>query len=123
MIRRPCDADEVVKAQCMRYKDTERKDFDQFIIKMSNNSYIDIETAGLNPEELALCVTARIKPNDSDPLNPVATIIEGGGDFKGLLTEGIEPEDGTLPRQWSMCKTIDLVALKNNGAVAFGVPD
>jgi len=57
-----------------------------------------VEAAGLTPEELALTVTSKIHPYDSDPLTPVATIIEGGGDFKGLLTEGIEPEEGTLPR-------------------------
>jgi len=28
-----------------------------------------------------------------------------------LLTEGIDPEDGTLPRQWSLWKTIDPVEL------------
>lgn len=68
MVRRPCDADEVVKAQVDRYQNTERKDFDRFIIKMSNSSYVEVETAGLTPDELALCVTSRIKPNDADPL-------------------------------------------------------
>lgn len=64
----------------------------------------------------------KIKPNASEPLTPVAVIIEGGSDFKGLLTEGIDPEDGTLPRRWSLWKTVDPVALKA-GQVTFGTPE
>jgi hypothetical protein len=35
-------------------------------------------------------VIAKIKPEDNLPLRPVAILIEGASDFKGLLTEGIE---------------------------------
>jgi len=58
-----------------------------------------------------------IKHSDSSPLRPVAKIIEdGAGDFKSLLTEGIEDE-GVLPRQWSLWKTIDPVALTRGQVV------
>jgi hypothetical protein len=67
-------------------------------------------------------VVYKIKPNASEPLTPVAVIIEGGSDLKGLLTEGIDPEDGTLPRRWSLWKTVDPVALKA-GQVTFGTPE
>lgn len=72
-----------------------------------------MNAAGLNPDELAETVTYRLKPNVSEPLTPVAIIIEGGSDFKGLLNEGIDPEEGTLSRRWSLWKTVDPVALKS----------
>jgi hypothetical protein len=122
MICRPVDYSDVVKAQVNRYNRHERCEFDKFIIKMSDSSYLQIEAAGLTPEELALAVTARISSNDTTPLTPVAIQIEGAGDFKTLLTEGIEPEDGTLPRQWSLWKTTDPVALIQ-GEVKSGLPD
>jgi hypothetical protein len=71
-----------------------------------------VNAAGLNPDELAEAVTYKLKPNLSEPLTPVATVIEGASDFKGLLTEGIDPEEGILPRRWSLWKTVDPVALK-----------
>ena len=61
---------------------------------MSQNSYVTLDAAGFDPDELAECVAARVKPVDADPLTPVAIQIEGGSDFKGLLTEGIDPEEG-----------------------------
>ncbi len=72
-----------------------------------------MDAAGLSPDELAETVAFMLKPNVSEPLTPVATIIEGGSDFKGLLTEEIDPEEGTLPRRWSLWKTVDPVALKS----------
>jgi len=104
------------------YSNYERSDFDQYIGKLLYSSFIQINAAGLSPDELADAVTYRLKPNVSEPLTPVAIVIEGGSDFKGLLTEGIDPEDGTLPRQWSLWKTVDPVALKE-GQVVFGVPE
>jgi hypothetical protein len=86
------------------------------------SSFIPVNAAGLNPDELAEAVTYRLKPNVSEPLTPVATVIEGASDFKGLLTEGIDPEEGILPRRWSLWKTVDPVALKK-GEVVFGVPE
>jgi YHS domain-containing protein len=78
---------------------------------------VQIEAAGLSPEELALSVTSKIHRFDSDPLTPEAKIIEGGSDMKGLLSEGIEPEDGTLPRQWSLWRTTDPVSLKTGQVI------
>ena len=59
----------------------------------------------------------RIKPNQSEPLRPIARILEEGGGFKDLLTaglgEGEEEDPFFLPRQWSLWKTYDPVALAN----------
>jgi hypothetical protein len=55
------------------------------------------------------------------PLRPLAIQIEGGGDFKSLLTEGIEDE-GVLPRTWSLWKQTDPVALFM-GKIIEGLPE
>jgi YHS domain-containing protein len=54
------------------------------------------------------------------PLRPIAKQIEGAGDFKSLLTEGIEENE--LPRKYSLWKQVDPVALYNNKVIP-GVPD
>ena len=65
----------------------------------------------------------RIKPNETEPLRPIANIIEdGAGSFKELLTAGIDDEGFHLPRQWSLWKTIDPVSLFR-GQVEQGVPE
>lgn len=121
MYTRQCDDTEMVVKLLETYFH-ERKFFDQFIGKLCYSAYIPINAAGLTPDELAEAVTYRLKPNVSEPLTPVAIVIEGGSDFKGLLTEGIDPEDGTLPRRWSVWKTVDPVALKE-GQVVLGLPE
>ncbi len=42
-------------------------------------------------------------------------MIEGAGDFKSLLTEGVE--ENHLPRKWSLWKQIDPVALLNGKVI------
>ena len=64
----------------------------------------------------------RLKPDTTLPLTPVAVVIENCSDFKGLLSEGIDPEEGSLPRQWSLWKTIDPVSLLS-GKVQPGLPE
>lgn len=103
----------------------ERNYFDEFIIKMFDSTYIKVDIAGLSPDELAKSVVVRLKPNQAEPLRPVAEIIEdGAGSFKELLTAGMEEEEGQLqlPRTWSLWKTIDPVSLYN-GKVEAGVPE
>ncbi len=117
MVTRACDRLDVITEQIQNYKNNERPDFDSAIVKMFHSTFIQVEVAGLTPEELTAAVAARIHPFDSDPLTPVATVIEGGSDLKGLLTEGIEPEDGTLPRQWSLWRTTDPVSLQQGQVV------
>lgn len=49
-----------------------------------------MDAAGLIPDEVNEQVSIKIKPEESLPLRPLATIIEGGSDYKGLLTDGLE---------------------------------
>ena len=89
------------------------------MINFHENQYIKLDSAGLTPEELTDCVTCRIKPDDDLPLRPLAIQIESG-DFKSLLTEGLE--ENQLPRKWSLWKQIDPVAL-SQGKVIQGLPE
>ena len=84
--------------------------------KLFDSTFIKVDIAGLTPDELTETVLTRMKPNEAEPLRPVATIIEdGAGTFKELLTAGLgdaEEEDAFfLPRQWSLWKTSDPVCL------------
>jgi YHS domain-containing protein len=57
----------------------------------------------------------KLKPDEGLPLRPLAVQIEGAGDFKSLLTEGLE--ENSLPRKWSLWKTYDPVALLNGKVI------
>lgn len=63
---------------------------EELLINLFDNQYIKLDSAGLTPDELVECVQCRIKPDDDLPLRPLAIQIEGGGDYKSLLTEGLE---------------------------------
>lgn len=60
------------------------------MLNLYDSQYIKIDAAGLTPDEITDSVVCRIKPDDSLPLRPIGQLIEGGNDFKSLLTEGIE---------------------------------
>ena len=53
-------------------------------------------------------------------MRPVAIKIEGAGDFKALLTEGLE--ENYLPRKWSLWRKTDPVAL-SQGKVIEGLAE
>jgi hypothetical protein len=104
------------------YSNIERPAMDDFIINCYDQTYIKIDIAGLTPNEVCETVKFRLKSDESAPLRPIGKVIEEpSGDYKSLLTEGIEPVNiGTeddprdfmpLPRQWSLWKQIDPVAL------------
>ena len=82
---------------------------EELLINFYDNQYIKLDSAGLTPDELTDAVTCRVKLDDDLPLRPLAILIEGGGDFKSLLTEGLE--ENQLPRKWSLWKQTDPVAL------------
>lgn len=76
---------------------------EELLINFYDNQYIKIDSAGLTPDELTETVSCKIKPDESLPLRPLAIHIEGGaGDYKSLLTEGLE--ENQLPRKWSLWK-------------------
>ena len=94
---------------------------------MFDSTFVKIQCAGMTPDEVSEAVIYRLKPNVAAPLRPIAVPFEdGAGDFKGLLTEGLNPDDleddKTLARQWSLWKTTDPVSL-SQGKVEPGVPD
>lgn len=123
LVSRVCDEESSIAAQLDNYNNAERPDFDQQISGLYHSTYLRIFAAGLTPTELAETIEYRLKPAVSEPLTPVATIIEGAGDKKGLLTEGLaENEDGDviqLPRTWSLWRDVDPVLLQK-GTVARG---
>ena len=124
MVSRSCDENKIFNKEIEYYNMRERNIFDEFIVKLYDNTYVKVDIAGLTPDELTDTVLARIKPNESDPLRPVARIIEdGAGSFKELLTTGLGEDDQFyLPRQWSLWKTTDPVSLKR-GNVEQGLPE
>lgn len=61
---------------------------------MHNSTFIKVPIAGLVPDEIADSVIYRMKPNPTEPNTPVAKIIEGGGDFAGLLTADVNVDEG-----------------------------
>ena len=93
------------------------------ISKLYHSTFIKVQSAGLTPDEIADSVVCRLKRSTSEPLVPVAVIIEGGaGSFKDLQTQDVNSEEGQLPRLWSMWRTIDPVSLLK-GKVQPGLPE
>ena len=72
------------------YNTVERPAMEELMITFYDNQFIRIDAAGLTPEQITDAVQCRIKSDDDLPLRPLAIQIEGGGDFKSLLTEGLE---------------------------------
>ena len=102
--------DEQIKEEMHYYNTVERPAMEDLLINFYDNQYIKLDSAGMTPDELTDAVQCRIKADDDLPLRPLATLIEGGaGDFKALLTEGLE--ENQLPRKWSLWKQTDPVAL------------
>ncbi len=63
---------------------------EELLINLYDNQYIKLDSAGLTPDEIVDCVQCRIKPDSDLPLRPLAVVIEGGSDYKSLLSEGLE---------------------------------
>lgn len=77
------------------YERRERDQIDMMISKLYHSTFIKVQSAGLTPDEIADSVVCRLKRSTSEPLVPVAVIIEGGaGSFKDLLTQDVNSEEG-----------------------------
>jgi len=63
---------------------------EELLLNFYESQFIRIDSAGLVPDELTDCVSCKIKPDDDLPLRPLAILIEGSGDYKSLLSEGVE---------------------------------
>jgi len=83
---RVCDNEANIQNELQQYESAERPDVDKWIVSMHHSTYIKFPASGLTPDEIAETVVYRLKPNPSEPVHPVAKIIEGGGDFAGLLS-------------------------------------
>ena len=95
------------------------------LVRLFNHQYLKLDAAGLTPDELADSAAWRIRPDESVPLRPIAKRLEGCGDFKACLTDAFEdaPEGVEfLPRQWSLWRQTDPVALFNQKVVP-GLPE
>jgi len=76
------------------YNMRERNIFDEFIVKMYDSTYIKVDIAGMTPDELTQTVLVRLKPCASEPLRPIALIVEdGASSFKDLLQPVNENDD------------------------------
>ena len=114
MVVRPGDTQERINRELEYYKGEQRVAFDEFIHELYVSTYVKFDVAGMTPDELANSVMNRLKSNSAVPLRPIAHIIEDGGSFKELLTANIDDENFYLPRQWSLWKQTDPVALTKN---------
>ena len=98
------------------YNMRERNIFDEYIVRLYDSTYVKVDISGMTPNELTETVLIRMKPNETEPLRPIAHIIEDGGSFKDLLQPPPDADDDEkfqLSRQWSLWKTIDPVSLYN----------
>lgn len=122
LVTRVCDNEQNINDEISQYDSPERPDVDDWVVRMYNSTFIKIPIAGFIPDEIAESVVYRLKPNTTEPITPVAKIIEGGGDFAGLLSADINVDEGQLPRQYSLWRTTDPVALAE-GKVVPGNPE
>jgi len=70
------------------YSGSERTAFDDILSLMFNHQYIKIGAAGLTPTQINEIIVGRISYESKPLLRPLAIKLEGG-DYKGLLTEGL----------------------------------
>lgn len=116
---RVCDNEENVQNEITQYESPERPEVEDWLVKMYASTFIKIPASGLTPDEIAESVCYRLKTNVTEPVTPVAKIIEGGGDPAGLLSQDVNVDEGQLPRQYSLWRTTDPVSL-TRGRVAPG---
>lgn len=114
---RVCDNEDNINAEIRQFESPESPEIEDWIVKMHHSTYIKFPSAGMTPTEVADTVVYRLKPNPTEPVTPVAKIIEGGGDFAGLLSQEVNVDEGQLPRQYSLWRTTDPVALANGKVV------
>jgi hypothetical protein len=90
LIQRINDMEDSIREELLYYNSIERPSMEDLLLNMYDNQFLKVDSAGLTPDEICASVVSRIKPDSSLPLRPIALQIEGGSDFKSLLTEGQE---------------------------------
>ena len=63
MIKRECDDPGTLKQLVQDFVVEERGDFDHYISGLISSKFVQVDAAGLTPDEIADSVTLRIKPN------------------------------------------------------------
>lgn len=118
------DDPEQIQAELTHFNANEKAQLDDLVTKMYNNQFLKLDAAGLVPEVIADSCEQFIRTDSTVPLRPIARKLEGAGDLKACLTDPLfeEQPEGTLPRQWSLWKNIDPVAL-HNGKLVPGLPE
>jgi len=119
LVHRVEDTEDMVLREVKNYNQPERPALDDFLVRLYNHQYLKIDCAGLTPDEIADSAEWRVRSDPTIPLRPVGKQLEGGGDFKSLLTDPLfeEQPEGTLARQWSLWKQTDPVALYNKQVI------
>ena len=108
-----------VEGNIRHYLEEEQPHFLEIAKNMTHRQFIKLNSAGVSPTELAAATEARIF--ERNPLRPLGIALEGEGDFKGLLTQGLEENE--VPREWSLWKQTDPVSLVEDGKVVPGTAE
>jgi adenylate/nucleoside-diphosphate kinase len=117
-VQRAEDAPATLLGQAGAYATQVRPQLTPFLSELPPNGLITIASAGLSPGELRAIVEAELGYRTKNL--PMVKKLEPASDSKELLTS--ELEEGKEPRQWSLWKQIDPVALAM-GKVVIGKPD
>ena len=90
VVQRVQDTDQYISDEITHYSANERPALDDMLVRLFNHQYLKLDSAGLNPDEVADAVAWRLRPDETVPLRPVAKRLEGCGDFKACLTDPFE---------------------------------
>lgn len=100
LVVRVNDTEERIRAELTYYNTIERPAIEELLVNFHEDQFIRLDAAGFTPDELTEAVQSRVKSEEALPLRPLPIQIEGAGDFKSLLSEGVE--ENHLPRKWSL---------------------
>ena len=101
------------------YNTVERVDLQMLIDELPYSSYIRIPSAaGLTPTQILDISLSHIP--EKELIRPLAISLESEGDFKALLTQGLE--ENAIPRRFSPWRRVDPVPLFH-GKIEYGTPE
>jgi len=109
LVMRANDVEKTIKQELEYYQKKEVSPLEALYTGLLSQQILKVDSAGLLQEQIQACISAHLRQDRGIPLRPIARKIEEGGGFKDLLTA--EQAEGDLPRQWSLWKQTDPVAL------------
>ena len=116
LVQRVTDTEEIIDMELTNWKCRERPALENILEQMTYSKQIHISEGGLSPSQITESVIGKIR--ERSPLRPLPILLEGEGDIKSLLTQGLEENE--VPRKWSIWQQTDPVALYK-GKVDVGV--